>query len=226
MLYATFMKRHFLILLTFLLTDILVVGQVFSGNSDKKYQILFNINKDSSINFIYSLDKQIYAENIGTIKKINDSIFHISAIMTIGNDFVLSLYTTTIDSPIIVNDTDYFSIDSPFVNPDDTVIIKYSNGQTRNYFPYNKQGKRISFIHDKKNFNDKSDNNFFTVTIKRKNKITGQPLSFRIGQHDSFRTMTGEKIEFDIMIKNNKLKTINDYQLATGHFSLKKKSGI
>jgi hypothetical protein len=213
------MSKQLLIILTFVLTNTFVVGQIYTGISDDKYQILLQINKDSSVNYSYSREQEFYSEHIGTIRKINDTLFHISATMTFGNDMVLSLYTYDTISHV-TNDTDYFCFNYP-----DTVILKYANGLTKNYFPYSKQGKDPCFVLDKKLFNEKSGSNYYTVTFKRKNIITGQPLTFKLGQHSGLSILSGQKIDFDVIIKNNNLRTINGYLLQTKDFKIKRKSG-
>ena len=213
-----------ILILTIVCFNITINGQIYSGASDNNDQILFQINKDSSIKFIYYQELGIYAEHIGYIQKINDSVYHISATMSFANYLTLTLYTyDTVTG--VTNDTDYFHISRPFISQDDTVIIKYANGQTRNYIPYDNQGNEVNFVLDKKLLNDKPKSNYYTVIFKRKNEITGQPLTFILGQHTGMSYLSGIKLDFDVIIKNNNLWSKNGYELPTGHFKLKKKSG-
>jgi len=81
-------------------------GQTFIGQQSDKlkgYNCTFRINKDSSINFIYNRDfNGIYGYHIVTIKKINDTLYRVSATMTIGQ-----FYMKSFD-----NDTIYIQLDS------------------------------------------------------------------------------------------------------------------
>jgi hypothetical protein len=119
-------------------------------------------------------------------------------------------------------DSSYFRVDTPYVHLKDTVIIKYANGQTQNYIPYNKQGKHSSFALDKKLYNDKPGSNYYKAFIKRKNPITGQQLSFKVTIHSSPFFESGKWLNFDVIIKNNKLHTIGEPNIETGQFTLTK----
>jgi hypothetical protein len=91
-----------------------------------------------------------------TIKKINDSVYHISAVMTFGKFDNNQLYIhDTITNT--TNDTDYFSIAEPFVKAIDTITIRYANRQMKKFAPYDKQGKQVAFALDKRLFNKKQE---------------------------------------------------------------------
>ncbi|MGD0709942.1 MAG: hypothetical protein ABR968_02050 [Bacteroidales bacterium] len=215
------MKKRLLILLYFIITGTCAIGQIYSGNSTADYWCLLRINKDSSVNFIYSLNyNEFYGEHKGTIKKINDSLYHISTKMTYGKSATMGQYTYD-DVIQKANDTAYFRIDTPYVHLKDTIIIKYANGQTQNYIPY-KQGKHSYFALDKKLFNDKPGSNYYKAIIKRKNPITGQQLSFKVTIHSSPFFESGRRLNFDVIIKNNKLWTNGEPDLDTGQFTLNK----
>lgn len=190
--------------------------------SKDRYHCLLRINKDSSINFIYNLDKNwLYAQYNGTIKKINDTLYHISAKLNFGkfDNKRLYLYDTISH---ITNDTDYFGITIPYINFNDTIIIKYANGKIQNYIPYNKQNKHSFFALDKKLFNERSGSNFYTIMLKRENEITGQPLDFRVSFGSAPTFESGEELNFDVVITNNKLWNTGMPILQTGRFILAK----
>lgn len=220
--------RQLFIILTLIHSTLLSFGQIFNGTSTdkmKSYNCSLKINKDSSVVFIYNTkENETYGEHFGTIKKVNDSVFHISATMTFGKFDNIRQYTESVDTHI-VNDTDYFGINTTYIEPTDTVCIKYCNGQTNYFVPVDKQGKNIAFPLDKKLFNKNSRSNFYTVIIKRKNVITRLPLTFKVKYGSSASFESGEKLEFNIVIKNNNLWSTDKPVLQTGHFKLTKKSG-
>lgn len=92
------MKRIFQIIL--ILNSCVTIEQTYIGTSvdaNKSYNTSLKINKDSTINFFHtSNDNGIYAEYIGEIETITNSIFHIAAKMTIGQYYIKSFNSDTI----------------------------------------------------------------------------------------------------------------------------------
>ena len=66
---------------------------------------------------------------------------------------------------------------------------------------------------------------FITITINRKNFLTDNFLSFKIPFGSAASFTSGQEITFDLIIENNKLWTVGQPPLQTGHFKLDKKSG-
>lgn len=198
-------------------------GQTFIGKKSdklKRYNCTFRINKDSSINFVYSRDfNGVYGEHIGTIKKLNDTLFRVSATMTIGQ-----FYTRSFD-----NDAIYIQLDSTIARQLNKISIEYTDGKTRKHFQgYDRKGKPIRMLKipvDKNLFNENKGTDYVTIIINRKNFLTDNFLTFKIPFGSSVSFTSGQKIEFDIAIKNNKLWTVGQPPLQTGHFKLDKKSG-
>ena len=142
------MKKYLFITLFLLFSITFAIGQTYSGNSAVDYWCLLRINKDSTVNFVYSLNyNEFYGENKGTIKKISDSTYHVSVKLVYGKSATMG-QSTYDDVVKKTYDSSYFRVDTPYVHLKDTVIIKYANGQTQNYIPYNKQGKHSSFALD------------------------------------------------------------------------------
>ncbi|MDL2309196.1 hypothetical protein LJC53_06405, partial [Bacteroidales bacterium OttesenSCG-928-C03] len=87
------MKINIVTLMLFVSVNV-SFGQTFIGKqSDKlnRYNCSFRINKDSSVNFIYDRDfNGIYADHRGTIKKLNDTLYRVSATMAIGQFYMKS----------------------------------------------------------------------------------------------------------------------------------------
>jgi hypothetical protein len=216
------MKRYLLIILAFMFSVTFVSGQLYCGNSTSNNWCLLRINKDSSIDFVYSRNlNEFYGEHKGTIKKINDTLYHITAVMTIGKTGVIgpSAYDTAKHTD---NGIDYFKIDTPYVHLNDSVIIEYANGQRQIYVPYD-HGEHTYCVPDKKFFSKKEGvNYYFKIIINRKNAITGQQLSFRVPFHSAPIFDSGKKLSFDVIIKNNVLWTTEDTGLDIGQFVLNK----
>ena len=126
-------------------------GQTFIGKQSeklKRYNCTFRINKDSSINFIYDREfNGVYGEHYGTIKQVNDTLYRISATMTIGQ-----FYMKSFD-----NDTIYIQLDSIIARQLDKIEIEYSDRKTRKQFQgYDRMGNPIGLLKvpvDKKLFN-------------------------------------------------------------------------
>lgn len=199
------------------------LGQTFIGKQSdklKRYNCTFRINKDSSINFIYDRDfNGVYGEHNGTIKKVNDTLFRVSATMTIGQ-----FYMKSFD-----NDTIYIQLDSNIARQLNKISMEYTDGKTRKHLQgYDRNGNPISLLKipvDKKLFNERKGTDYVTIIINRKNFLTDNFLFFKIPFGSAASFTSGQKFEFDIVIKNNRLWTIGQPPLQTGHFKLDKKSG-
>lgn len=209
--------------MTILVVTNVTLAQTFiSKQSDKfnKYNCTLRINKDSSINFIYNRDfNVVYGDHKGTIKKLNDTLFRVSATMTIGQ-----FYMKSFD-----NDTIYIQLEPNIARQLDKIEVEYSNKKTREQLQgYDRMGKVIELLKvpvDKTLFNNKKGKDFIKITINRKNFLTDNFLSFRIPFGSAASFTSGQKIEFEVVIKNNKLWTVGQPPLQTGHFILEKKSG-
>lgn len=216
------MKISILILM-FLISVNNSFGQTFIGKQSdklKRYNCSFRINKDSSINFIYDRDfNGIYADHRGTIKKLNDTFYRVSATMAIGQ-----FYMKSFD-----NDTIYIQVDPNIARQLDKIQIEYTDGKTRKQLQaYDRTGNPIELLKipvDKKLFNEKKGTDYITITINRKNFLTDNFLSFKIPFGSAASFTSGQKITFDVEIKDNKLWTVGQPPLQTGHFKLDKKSG-
>jgi len=207
----------------FLISGNVSCGQTFIGKQSdklKRYNCSFRINKDSSINFIYDRDfNGVYGEHKGRIKKINDTLYRVSATMTIGQFYMKSFY----------NDTIYIQLDSNIARQLDKIQIEYTDGKTRKQLQgYDRMENPIGLLKipvDKKLFNEKKATDYITIIINRKNCLTDNFLSFKIPFGSAASFTSGQKITFDVVIKNNKLWTVRQPPLQTGHFKIDKKSG-
>lgn len=212
-------------ILTFmiLITASVSFGQTFIGKQSdklKRYNCTFHINKDSSIIFIYDRDfNGIYGEHKGTINKINDTLYRVSATMTIGQFYMKSFG----------KDTFYIQLDSDIARQLDKISIEYSDGKTIKHLQgYDRNGNPRDLLKipvDKNLFNEKKVAGYVTIIINRKNFLTENFLTFKIPFGSAASFTSGQKIEFDIVIKNNRLWTVGKPPLQTGHFKLEKKSG-
>lgn len=181
-------------------------AQTYTGNSnDKAYKCSLKINSDSSIIFIYEDARgYVYGEHNGTIRRINDSAFHVSCTLIYGQFIQMSFN----------EDTMCILMDEPVIKLIDSVTVKYPNGKKK-VFLTNKTGSHNCFPADKK---------FVSVTTNRKNPITGIENKFIIPFRSDASFAYGEKVDFDIVIRKDILKTIGKKTvLQTGHFVLRKR---
>jgi len=218
------MQRILLISLIFFFMIKLAVSHEYEGTSDNKFQISLKIEKDSSISLIYYQFQKVYAEYSGKITKTNESTLYLSAMRTLGNYFVYIPYKFSPTPPFTVSDTDYLQIDTPFVQPADTVMITYANGTSVNFVPLNKQGKLDTLTLNKKLFNKKKGFDFYTITLKRKNKITNKPLVFRMEPNLVFGAIASEPMRVYLKIKNESIPSLEGFFSEIGDFKLKKKA--
>ena len=186
-----------------------VSGKVFVGASiNKNYKCWLKIYKDSTISFIYQDNRKYdFGEFSGTIRKLTDTTFHISCTMTFGQGVNKMLS----DTPnIAINNTVKF----------DTLTVRYSSGLSKTFLIQD----TTSFIAlSTQKWGDYKTNDSLTLTISRKHLITNTPLKFVIPFGSSAFFFSGEKEEFDILIKNNTIKTIGKPPAQPGHFKLKTK---
>ena len=207
-----------------MLTNILLFGQTFTGNSIdniKRYDCFLRINKDSTINFVYSLRTHgIYGEYLGTIKQLKDTLYHISATMTIGQ-----FYIPVISVPWFEKDTICLQLDSSVAREFDTILYKYSDGtQKKQTLDKDMLGKpyRLFKIPVNKNiFNSKMNVEYITITTNRKDIITGKLLTFKVPYGLSTKFTHEYKLDFEIVIKAKQLWTIGQAPLQTGHLRMK-----
>jgi hypothetical protein len=192
-------------------------GQTFVGTSTKLYNCTIRINKDSTVNFIYDRDNNgVYGEHIGTIKRINDTLFHISATMTIGQFYMKSFE----------EDTLYIAIDKTIALELDKISIIYSNKTQKHFAGYDKQGQSIDLLKipiDKKLFNKQKGTNIVTIIINRKNFLSDNFLTFEIPFGSAASFTKGQQEDFYVVIKEGQLYTTKNQPLQTGHFKLKMK---
>lgn len=206
--------------MTFLLPNITMYGQTFVGTSTdemKAYECTIRLNTDSTINFVYKRQSNgVYGEHIGTISKVKDTLYRISATMTLGQ-FSMKSYN---------NESLYIQLDSNIARQLDKIQVEYADGKTRKQLQgYDKSGNPIPLLKipiDKKLFNEKKGKDYLTLTINRKNILTENLLSFRIPYGSAASLTSGEKEEFDVVIKNNKLYSTNNPPSQTGHIKLTK----
>lgn len=211
--------RKLIILLTFILPNTLLFGQTFFGASTDKmkaYNCTIRIDNDSTVYFIYDRQSNaVYGEHIGALSKVNDTLYRISATMTIGQFYLKSFYKDTI----------YIQLDSNIARQLDKIEVEYSDGKTREQFQgYDRLRNPIGLLKmpvDKKLLNKKKGTDFITITINRKNSLTDSFLSFKIPFGSAASFTKGQQEEFYVVIKNGQLFTTGNPPLQTGHFKLK-----
>jgi len=184
-------------------------GRIFTGSSsNKSYKCWLKIYEDSTVAFVYQNNRKYdFGEFHGTVRKIDDTTFHASCIMTLGQGINKML-----------SDTPNIAISKSALKFD-TLKVSYRKGKTK-MFLIQDTTRFIALSTPKYgNYNYKT-NDSLTLTINRKNVITNEPLKFIIPFGSSAEFIADEREEFDIIIKNNKIKTVGKPPSQTGHFNL------
>jgi hypothetical protein len=210
-------KIIFILILS--LSSIVTFGQTFEGNSTNGYyNCLFQINSDSTITYIYNLDNNgVYAEYVGQIRKLTDSTYSVKAELAIGQYYMKSFNLDTL----------YIKLDPKIARTLDVIEVEYSNKKNRKQLQgYDNKGIPIQLLKlpvNKGLFNQNNGTDFVTITVNRKNRITGDWISFRIPFGSAASITKGAEIEFEVIIKDGKLKSIGNKLTQTGHIKLKTK---
>jgi hypothetical protein len=214
--------KNILIILTFILTNISLCAQIFTGKSidkSKNYNCALKINSDSSIIFICNTEEnELYGQYEGTIKRVNDSVFSISATMTLGKTYAENFYKANTTTHVI-NDTDYVFIDTTYKEMLKFVKIKYANNQEIEY----KWNTENSMFLAKRQFNKSDKKNYYYIQTEANDKINGKKLSFivRFGTIAAFEK--GQKLEINVIIKGNYLFSIDAFNETMGEFKMTKR---
>ncbi|MFM9950215.1 MAG: hypothetical protein ACKV1O_19935 [Saprospiraceae bacterium] len=194
-------------------------GQTYTGTStDKmgKYDCLFRMGKDNAVDFIYNQNEYVvYAAYSGKMERLNDTLYRVSATMTIGQYYMKSWSMDTL----------YIQLDPAIARQLDKIEVKYADGMIKNFSGYDNKGKAENLLKlpvDKKRFNRSKGADYVTITVNRKDLITGRFLSFKIPFGSAASFTSGQKLEFDLSIKNNIVRTVGEPPLQTGHFKLAK----
>ncbi len=196
-------------------------AQTYSGTQlgrSKRLNCLLRINADSTVNFIYDQDENgVYAEYLGTIKRVSDSTFHIAAVMALGQSYCMS------------NGEIQIGFESAIAQELGQITLTYANGTFRRLLPLDRRGRSkmgFEIPVDRKLFNSNKGTDYYTLSIPRKHPITGKALTFKIGFGSAATFQSGEKIDFEVRIKNGVLWTVGKPPIETWHFKLRKKAGF
>lgn len=214
------MKKFCLnIIIILILFNVPVKAQTFVGKHDKtnKFDFSLKINKDNSAIFIYKLNNRIYAEYDCVIKHTKGSTYQVIGELKFGHFAVKSKD----------NDSIYINADPNSkklcIPPKDYIIFPKS-GHTRYLIYFNKTNSGYSTPIDTSEFNPRKGQNYIRFQICRKNPITDSFIDFKIPYGYSSSIKKGEKIDFQIIMKNDSIKTYN-CKKDFGNFRLKRKSG-
>ena len=204
-----------------ILCSMLSFGQTFEGYStdkNKSYHCLLQIKPDSSVVFTYDSDNNgVYAEYVGEIERSTDSTFKVKATLAIGQYYMKSFN----------EDTLYIQLDSQIARTLDKIQVEYSNKKNRKQLQgYDRQGQPKSLLKlpvDKELFNSNKGTDYVEITVNRKNRITGEWVSFIIPFGSAASITAGDEIEFEIKIVNGVIESIGQSLIQTGHIKLMKK---
>jgi hypothetical protein len=192
-------------LLIFILLPFIVCGQsLYSGFHGKyKRKWTLKINQDSSVILTCNVGNNSYNEYNGHIKKINDTLYNIQTNLTfsqircraIGDSFI------------------YVGIDTSLVKVIDTVKIEYSNKDIESFLTQKKN--EITIPINKKLFNSDPNKKFFYLNVGHVNPINYNVVKtqYKIGEEYCVEIYTEKDINFNVVIKNNKLRKIGKRQI-------------
>ena len=187
-------------------------GQTYSGHSTSNgYLYTLTIDKDSNVFFKYRTPgNYVYAEHTGRIKKINDSVFHVSVNMTIGQFSQKAGYSEMV-----------ISIDSA-IEVVGNISVKYFNGNTKEICPEGKTKGLIRFKPNYEWFSNTSEKKYLTFCYKKGCSNGSCQIYFesKIDYGSEPHYTAGEKVEFDIIMKSHRVWTVGEPPLQTGHFKL------
>jgi hypothetical protein len=210
-----------ILIITFIISSIqFSYGQIFTGYHNENnsiHDLTFRIKKDSTINLIYQINnKAVYAEYIGKIKRINDTLYSVSGKLITSQYFMKAPYEDSIT----------IQMDSAIARQIDKISIEYSNGETIDISKYDKKWREfygISIPNKMLLYNAKKNKNYIFITINRKNNITDEFLKFQIPFGSASYFSTGDLIAFEIVIKHNFAWIIGEPPVEFGNLKMKKK---
>jgi hypothetical protein len=197
-------------------TPYLHVLEGSSTDKYKSYQCSFHINKDSSLSYIYSRDHNgIYGEYRGKLTRILGDTFEINAKLILGHHY---MKTPSYDTFYIRFDSVVAYHIAPLkLSYTDRRVIFYVSG----YHPYSKQYILLSkILLNPRLFNSNEGRNYVSLSLSRKNRITGKKVSFRIPYGAAANFWEGDDLSLLVKIKNGALWTIGDPPEITGHIRL------
>lgn len=214
---ATLMRIILTSLITILST--MSFGQTFEGfSTDERndYHCLLQINPDSSITYIFDRDRNgIYAEYVGNIRRVTDSTYSVNAELGLGQFYMKSLS----------KDTFYIQLEPTIARALDTIEVQFPNQKSSLCLKgYDQNHQPLTVLKvpvDNKLFNSTKGSDVVKITVPRKNSITGKPISFTIPYGSAASITQGDKMEFEIKIKQGTIESIGKRMDLTGPIRLK-----
>ena len=222
------MRKLILVGFTLGLISISLFGQTYKGASVdniKSYKCFLRINSDSTIKFVYNFQYYgIYCEYLGIIKRLNDTLYHISANMTTGQYYVKAIGS---GDGNFGKDSIFIQIDSSRARQIKNIEIKYPDSTvTRQAIDYYHHGKPIGVFKipvDNYIFNWKMNTVNLIIKTDIKDNETGKLLTF-IARYSSKVNFTNDyNLDFDVVIKGKHLWTSGNPPLQTGHLKMRMK---
>lgn len=210
------MNKMKILAVLFILIHFSASAQDYMGNNityNFENTIKFQINEDSTVNLTYD-DGSHYAEYDGIIQQLNDTTFHVSAKEIINKSGMKALSD---DTSIV------FRLDKTILENPCEVSIIYSNGTSINcraYFDVERDCFEIPI--NKNLYNENEGKDFYYLTIDHINRITGNILKFKIEYGSDVALYTGENIDFNIIISNDYLYSVDYINTVLGKFRLNK----
>ena len=192
-------------------------GQTFSASKQgrsERLNVTLRINPDSSVNFQLDQDENgLYVEYLGRITQKSDSTYRIQAIITLGQFYCKGWGWDTI----------LIQLDPEIAQELHKITLTFANGQFTRLSGSDRLGKSKRLLripYQKKWFNRRKGSDFYTLSIPRKNPITGEPLVFKIYFGSAPTFTSGQKIDFEVQIQDHQLWTLHPPPLQSGPFKL------
>ena len=141
---------------------------------------------------------------------MNDSLFHVSVNMSIGQFSQKAWYPEMI-----------ISIDST-IETVGNISVKYFNGNTKEICPEGKTKGLIRFKPNYEWFSNTPEKKYLTFCYKKGCSNGSCQIYFesKIDYGSEPHYTADQKEEFDIIIKNHRIWTVGEPPLQTGHFKL------
>ncbi|MNJ88927.1 hypothetical protein D3C87_64860 [compost metagenome] len=184
--------------------------QLYKGYSRSGgYLCYLKISPDNRVIFTYQSEgNSVYGEHAGTIRAINDTLFHVSSELTFGQ---FACKAPNLDSLRI-------TVNPPSLIDKKSILVRYENEELMTKRWIDRSG--VSFAFDKESFNERTPAYILT---DHSHPITKEALTIQTSFGSAYDFVRGDKVEFDIVISGDSIYTVKeDAVFQTGPFKLKR----
>jgi hypothetical protein len=183
--------------------------RIYKGLSiDSNYVCYLKVSPDNSVNFVYGQnDYAVFGEHSGTISRINDSTFHVKCKLDFGH-YINKAFTT---------DSFEIWVDSPNLIDKSTVLVQYDNDELMTGRRIDKDG--VTFAFDPELFSHRRPALILTNHI---HPFLNEPINIKAYFGSASQFVSGDEVEFDVLMTDKMVKSIGEGVGQTGHFELKR----